>query len=84
MSDLSNNTATPVDLTESSLEDICKQLGKGVENYVVRPTRFVVPPWVVEEIETQYGAPATEAKYHQWNRKRLNLDEATYWAIVAS
>ena len=85
MNELSNNSASVVDLTESSLEDILNHLRpKAGESYVLRPTRFVVPPWVLEEIEAQYGAPATEAKYHRWNMKRLNLDEAAYWAIVCS
>jgi hypothetical protein len=61
------------DLTEDSLEELCAQMRSSFTNYRLVPTRFVVPAWVIREIEEQYGAPVTEVKYHQWNAKRLGL-----------
>ena len=52
------------------------QPGRAREFRLVR-SRVQIPP----ASSQQHGK---EAKYHQWNRKRLNLDEATYWVIVAS
>jgi len=80
-SKFSNKMAKRVDLSESSLLEAMEQLRSMMEDrgtLVVKPTRAVVPPWVVEEIERDYGAPATEAKYHLWNAKRLGLSADDY------
>jgi hypothetical protein len=84
MNEFSNSSATSVDLSEVSLEDIIKKMVVDKNTaYAVRPKRLLLPPWVVKEIETDYGAPATEAKYHQWNMKRLNLKEDEYFKRLA-
>jgi hypothetical protein len=78
--DFSNNLyQTPV--TEKSLEAMLQEFWGG--DYKIKPTRFVVPPWVVEEIEAEFGSPATEEKYHKWNIARLKLTEPEYWAIIS-
>lgn len=73
-----------VDLTEQSLLAMIEDI-RASSNGPIRlsPTRFILPPWVVEEIEAQYGVPATQAKYHQWNMARCGLAEREYWAIIA-
>ncbi len=73
MSDLSNNVVQGVDLTEASLEELCVHMRDNLAKYTITPTRVHVPAWVIKEIEEQYGAPATEDKYHRWNAKRLGL-----------
>lgn len=85
MSQFSNTAAHPADLTEASLEDLFKKMFSDGEmsKYVVKPNRVILPPWVVKEIETDYGTPATEAKYHQWNMKRLNLGKDEYFKRLA-
>lgn len=69
----------PVDLTEVYLEDLIKQIR--ALNYRLFPDRFIVPPWVLKELEADYGK-ATVANYHKWNMKRLKLTEAKYWGII--
>lgn len=61
------------DLTEASLEEFCEKMRASFTDYKITPTRVIVPPWVLKEIEEQYGAPATQEKYHLWNAKRLGL-----------
>jgi hypothetical protein len=74
MSDMSNNYAPPLDFSEASILQLMEDFKKMCSGpIVVKPTRYVLPPWVVEEIEAQYGAPATQEKYHRWNMRRLNL-----------
>jgi hypothetical protein len=58
------------DLTEKSLEEIIEAIDTS-KNFSIRPTRFIVPPWVYEEIRQQYGDPVTEEKYFQWKANRL-------------
>jgi hypothetical protein len=70
------------DLTEKSILEICEKMKSSMQDFVVKPTRVIVPPWVIKEIEEQYGAPATQEKYHKWNAKRLGLDELTYRRTV--
>jgi hypothetical protein len=66
------------DLTEKSILEFCEQMKATMNDYAIHPTRVIVPPWVMKEIEEQYGAPATQEKYHKWNAKRLGLDELAY------
>lgn len=66
------------DLSEKSILEFCEQMKSAVNDFVVRPDRVIVPPWVIKEIEAQYGAPATQEKYHEWNAKRLGLDKLAY------
>lgn len=84
MNELSNTTASPVDLTEASLEDLCRQMRATSASPVVTKPRLIVPPWVVKEIEDQFGTPATQAKYHQWNMRRLSMGPSEYWNIVGA
>jgi len=85
MSEFSNTATQPADLTEASLEDLFKKMFSDpkLSTYVAKPDRLILPPWVVKEIEIDYGAPATEAKYHQWNMKRLNLGKDEYFKRLA-
>jgi hypothetical protein len=70
------------DLTEASLLETIEALAKTPGSYRIVPTKFIVPPWVLKEIEEQYGVPATAAKYHQWNMKRLNLTDSEYMDVL--
>ncbi len=74
-----NSKPEKVDLSEKSLLEFCEQMKASMKDFVIKPDRVVVPPWVLKEIEEQYGAPATQDKYHKWNAKRLGLDELAYW-----
>lgn len=79
-----NNSPSPVDLTEACLDDMMKQISaSGPKNVTIQPKRAILPPWIVAEIEEQYGKPATEAKYHLWNMKRLNLGKDEYFKLTA-
>lgn len=71
----------PKDLTEASLNALVEEFWGG--DYAVKPTKFIVPPWVIKEIEEQFGAPVTVEKYHKWNIKRLGLSDSEYWAIIS-
>jgi hypothetical protein len=66
------------DLSEKSILEFFEQMKASMQDFVIKPDRVVVPPWVLKEIEEQYGAPATQEKYHKWNAKRLGLDELAY------
>jgi hypothetical protein len=73
-----NSKPAPVDLSEKSILEICEQMKASMKDFVIKPDRVIVPPWALKEIEEQYGAPATQEKYHKWNAKRLGLDELAY------
>ena len=77
---MNNNDIKPVDISEASLEELMKHFSN--QRIAFRPTRMIVPPWVVLEIEAQFGAPATEEKYHRWNIQRLKLGDAEYWKRI--
>lgn len=73
-----------VDLTEASLVEMLEQIKLNMSGpYHIEPTRFILPRWVIREIEAEFGAPATPAKYHQWNMRRTGLSEREYWSAVA-
>lgn len=75
-----NLYASPDPLTEQSIEELVAKLWD--EKYVIKPDRFIVPPWVLHEIEEQFGVPVTVEKYHKWNAKRLGISEFEYWKRV--
>lgn len=77
----SNRLAKMPELDAASLEEMCKILLQNWDNYKITPTRFLVPPWIAEEIVATYRV-LTEANYHKWNAKRLGLDELSYRRII--
>jgi hypothetical protein len=66
------------DLSEKSILEFFEQMKASMQDFVIKPDRVIIPPWVLREIEEQYGAPATQDKYHKWHAKRLGLDELAY------
>jgi hypothetical protein len=84
MNDISNSTPAQLDLTEGSLEEIMRQITASFAGPIaIKPKRAIVPPWIVEQIEAQYGAPATEEKYHKWNMARLGMSLDEYSRALA-
>jgi hypothetical protein len=38
----------------------------------------------MKEIEDEFGAPATQAKFHLWNMRRVGMEESDYWNLVGA